>query len=916
MRFRQRILGALAEAAVRRSNVVLAATGLVVAAAVAVLLLVGLGVQTSRVDLWPKEHELQKRFQAYQDLFGSPLQLIVVVSGPDARTNKAAAERVARAIRTQVKEIKQVFYKIDMRGLTTHALFYMPVDRLQTLARWLKEFSGSLSSEGNAFVIGGLVGLLERVNAGLAKIEDGDTTALGPLRSHARDIVKAGDGIFEEFGHWLSEPARRDFAVVGEVAGGAGAGDEGLDPDGYLVADGGRMVLLMCQPRQADDNVAYQKPLVEAVQQVLRAEAEHTPGIELGLTGMPAFAVDELTVATHDLNVVTLIAAIGVLLLFLVGYGSLRNTVFVALTLGCGILVDLAVVALVIGHVNLISSLFVAVLLGLGIDYGIQLINRFQEELAAGRPRQEALRAAVVNTGASVLTGGATTAMAFFCMAFGDFAPLRELGLIAGAGVLLILAASFVLLPTLLFKLSKPPSSARPGSLKAAVRGEWHLPVAPLRGRRAALGVLGVGVAITVALALPIRPITFSNDLISMLPQNVPSVRLLKRLEATGMFTTAFNASIVDSLAEARARSAKFAALSTVSRVQSVDLFLPKDQAQKQPFVDEVRTQWKGLPPLRFESPAIDVAALRRQLTTLAGYLQVDLPLTLRTNGLEELAPGVEALAKRVAAFEAQVAALPPAQVGERLGRLQARAAELLSDFQNAARATGGPVTPADLPEEVAGLLYKATPQGDRFLIRVYPKGDINDDSFMPRFLAETRSVDPHITGYPVPLYEFALVMQRSFYQAFLYAAVAIVLLLLLDLRRLRDTLLALIPLAMGSVWMVGTMNLAGIDYNLATIMAIPLMIGIGVAYGVYIIHRCREASPPRPRQVVRTTGKAVLFSALTTMMSFGAMVTASHRGAAGLGLTLLIGTTYCLLASVVILPALVRVLPPARPKK
>jgi predicted RND superfamily exporter protein len=226
-------------------------------------------------------------------------------------------------------------------------------------------------------------------------------------------------------------------------------------------------------------------------------------------------------------------------------------------------------------------------------------------------------------------------------------------------------------------------------------------------------------------------------------------------------------------------------------------------------------------------------------------------------------------------------------------------------------------VTPEDLPEQARQFFYRETPAGPRYLLRVYPSGHVEDTEFAPKFLSETRSVDPVVTGFPVNFYEFAIVMQDDFRLASVYAMAAILLLLFFDLAYRRDIALAIVPLVMGGVWMVGSMNLLGFDYNLANIMAIPLIVGIGVAYGVYVIHRVREDSPPRPRQVVATTGKAVVFSALTTMVSFGAMGVASHRGAASLGQTLLIGIGACLVTALAVLPAIARVVPdPARKGK
>ena len=919
MGWRKRVLRWLAELAVRRARLVFVVAALVAVAAVVTLFTVGLRVETSRVSLWPDDHPLQERFEEYQELFGSPFQLVVVVESDDPEQNKAVAERLAAAIGEQVPEIGELFYRVDLRALKEHALFYLPEDRLKDMAEQAKVFLGDgeaaapgSSGETETVTLGGLLALFQKINEELARIEDGDTTGLGRFADQARDMSRMGAPVLDELERWVVEPGRRDLAVVAEVGQELGT-SEGLDTDGYLVADGGRMVLLMGQPRRNDDNLEYLLSFVEPVRRIVAAERAATPGVKIGITGMPAFVTEELDVAKHDLRAVTLISAVGVLLLFLLGYGSLLNTAFIFLTLGLGVVVDLAIAALAIGRVNLISSLFVAVLLGLGIDYGIQLINRFQEELRRGRSSENAVRTAVVAAGEGVLTGGVTTAVAFFTMALGEFKPLRELGIVAGAGILLILAASFVLLPALLVTRGRRAARLGKSARGGLLGGRWLLPVLPLRGRRAAAIVVAVGLAVTAALAIPIRPITFSNDLISMLPPSAPSVQWLRRLEQTGTFTTAFNASIAGSLEEVRARAVRFDALETTSRVLSIDTFLPRDAESKAPYVREIRRAARAIPELRLETPPIDVAATRAELSELAGYLELDLPLTLKTQGMADLAPEVQALAVRVRQIDAAIAALPSAEAAARLGRLQDRLAELLNDFLSFARSDRERVTPDDLPPEVAKLFYRKGEDGPRYLLRIYPSGDINDDAFMPRFLAESREVDAQVTGYPVNYYEFALVMQADFRSAFLYAVIAILLLLALDLRRLRDVGMALVPLAMSGVCMVGAMNLIGMDYNLANIMAIPLIVGIGVAYGVYVIHRARETSPPRPRAVVRTTGKAVLFSALTTMVSFGAMSTASHRGAAGLGLTLLLGIGFCLLTAVAFLPALIRLVPPGR---
>ena len=913
MNLRQRVLSVLASAAVRAPGRVIAVSAVVAAVGAAVLVLMGLDVETSRVDLWPEEHPLQERFQEYQDLFGSPFQLIVVVEGDDPAQNKEVAARIAAEVSSDaVPEVRDVFYRVDLKSLKEQGLLFLKTQRLEEMARWAATFTEKApAAVGAPVVLPGIVGALERANQELEGVEDGDTASLSALGENADELFSVGETLLDELGAWLTEEGR-DFDVANEVD--SSVPDQ--DPDGFMVADGGRIVLLFCQPRENDDDLRYLGPIVEGVRAIAAKEETRTPGIQIGVTGLPAFSVDELAVAHRDLRIVTLVSAIGVLLLFFLAYGSLRYTAYIALTLLLGVIVDLALASVTVGHVNLISSLFVAVLLGLAIDYGIQLINRFQEELRRGSTPDEGITAAVVQTGEGVLTGGVTTAVAFFTMALGEFAPLVELGVIAGAGILLILASSFLLLPSLIIRRARKKLAATGDARLAPSRGNWLLPVLPLRGRRAAGIVVGLAALVTILLALPIRPISFSNDQLAMLPPNAPSVRWLKRLERTGMFTSAFNASIASSPQEVRERTEKFLALDTVSRVLSLETFLPRDIEAKRPHIRAVRAAWARVPQVTLATPPVDVPALREALGDLLGYLEVDLPFTLGQHGYEHLKPKMAAVAKQLKALLARIEALPAETVAARLGRFQQRAGEMYGDLAASLSSDRETVEPGDLPPEVRGLFFRETKEGDRYLLRVYPSGEVQDDEFTPRFLAQCREVDPDITGYPVNFYEFALVMQSDFRMAFLYAVIAIVLLLLLDLRRKRDLLLALVPLAMGSTWMVGAMNLLGMDYNLANIMAIPLIVGIGVAYGVYVIHRVREATPPQPRLVVGTTGKAVVFSALTTMVSFGAMSTASHRGAASLGLTLLLGIGFCLIASVVVLPALVRLVPEPRRHK
>jgi hypothetical protein len=118
-------------------------------------------------------------------------------------------------------------------------------------------------------------------------------------------------------------------------------------------------------------------------------------------------------------------------------------------------------------------------------------------------------------------------------------------------------------------------------------------------------------------------------------------------------------------------------------------------------------------------------------------------------------------------------------------------------------------------------------------------------------------------------------------------------------------TALTLLPIVVGTVWLVGAMVIFRIKFNPANILTLPLMVGIGVAYGIYVIQRYREDG--EPTFYGKSTGRALLLSALTAVIAFGSLMTGDHRGISSLGLVMVIGIIGCLVAALVLLPPPIR---------
>jgi predicted RND superfamily exporter protein len=194
--------------------------------------------------------------------------------------------------------------------------------------------------------------------------------------------------------------------------------------------------------------------------------------------------------------------------------------------------------------------------------------------------------------------------------------------------------------------------------------------------------------------------------------------------------------------------------------------------------------------------------------------------------------------------------------------------------------------------------------QGDKYLIRIYPKESIFEEGALTRFVNDLQSVNEDVLGDPISLYVFSSAFKRASIYASIYALIAISLLLAFTFRSLRLMLISIIPLVVGTIWTVGIMVAAGFDFNLANSIFMPLVVGAGVEYGVIILYRWREGQAGYGR-LPFSTGKGVILAALTTTIGFGTLMISNHRGIFSLGFVAWAGSICVLLAALLILPAI-----------
>jgi predicted RND superfamily exporter protein len=192
-----------------------------------------------------------------------------------------------------------------------------------------------------------------------------------------------------------------------------------------------------------------------------------------------------------------------------------------------------------------------------------------------------------------------------------------------------------------------------------------------------------------------------------------------------------------------------------------------------------------------------------------------------------------------------------------------------------------------------------------RHRVAVFPRVNLNEDAALRRFVAAVRSVAPDAIGFPVIYLEAGDAVVKAFQQAFLLSLLAITVLLLILLRPKSDVLLVLLPLLLAGALTGAASVLFHIPFNFANIIALPLLLGIGVDSGIHMVHRMRTAPPSSGQMLQTSTARAVFYSALTTICSFGNLAVSPHRGMASMGILLTIGIGFTLICILVVLPTL-----------
>jgi len=600
----------------------------------------------------------------------------------------------------------------------------------------------------------------------------------------------------------------------------------------------------------------------------------------LRLTGPVPMADEEFATIKENagLNATVTIIVVLVILWLALRWARIIFAVFACLAVGLSL--TAAVGMLMVGTLNLISVYFAVLFVGLGVDFGLQFSVRYRAERHRIDNVREALVEAGRRAGAPLTLAALATAAGFFSFLPTVYKGVSELGLIAGVGMLIAFATSITLLPALL-SLLKPPSEPAPLGYKALAPVDEFLARHRMPILIVTLAVVAAGLPLLYWLRFDFNPI----NLRSPKTEAVATYLALKDDPQSG----ANDIQILEpSLAVADQVAAKLRQLPQVARVVTLTSFIPTDQQQKLPLIQNAaKTLVPVLNPTASSPPPTDAQNVSMMNST------IDALNRLAGNGTgtgaveaRRLAAAMTALAKADASVRqrAETVFVQPLRTA-------------LDDLRNLFKAHE--VTLANLPPYIKNQWV--TPDGQA-RIDVAPSGDSNDNTVLRNFARAVQSVAPTATEGPISILEARRAVVGAFIEAGACALISIGILLWITLRRLGDVLLTLVPLLLACLVTLEICVLIDLPLNFANIIALPLLLGVGVAFKIYYIMAWREGQTNLLQSVLT---RAVTFSACTTATAFGSLYFSSHPGTSSMGKLLAISLLTTMAAAAFFQPVL-----------
>jgi len=796
--------------------------------------------------------------------------ILVVVDGHTPDLADDAARNLVAGLRAEPRIFGSVFDPAGDPFFRRNGLLYLDLDELSDLSDRLAEAQPFLGTLWRDPSLRGFFDLLGRVIEETVKEKKGDTAGQPP--------VKIAE-VFNSIAEVAEAQTAGKFARLSWHRLMLGKGKAATDP-----AEGRRFILI----KPVLDFASLQ-PAAKAINSLraIAADLELGPdhGVRVRLTGSAALAHEELNSVQEGMGYAGIISLSLVIVLLILGLRSLRLVGATLVTLIMGLIWTAAFAIAALAQLNLISVAFAVLFIGLSVDFGIHFGLRYQEGVDAGDAHADALRAAAGGVGGALSLCAVSAAIAFYSFLPTAYLGLAELGLIAGTGMFIALFANMTVLPALLTFFPLAPGRRPFGQAAALQTIVRHHP------RWVAWSALAIGVA-----AVSVLPQTrFDFDPMNLRNPETESVSTLFDLMSDSRNHPYSITVLAPNLEAARKLGKKLAELPEVRKTSSLLSYLPDNQDEKLQIIDSMALYLSPAFSGKKKKAAPSDADRAMAISDLAKKLR-----QMENTADQKTRRSAQRLGRALATLMGQET-VSPAKSRELETRLLGQLSGRLDTLRLSLNAA--PVGIADLPPSVR---ERQIAPGGQARLDVFPSQDPRNHDELVRFVAAVRALAPDATGAPVVIFEAGKAVIAAFRMAAVIAVAAITVLLMLLLGRVRDAVLVFAPLILAAVLSIAASVVIGLPFNFANVIVLPLLFGLGVASGIHLV--LRDRAEAGADVMATSTPRAVMFSALTTIGSFGSIAISSHPGTASMGTLLTIAISLTLLCTLLVLPALMAI--------
>ncbi len=603
-------------------------------------------------------------------------------------------------------------------------------------------------------------------------------------------------------------------------------------------------------------------------------------GVTVRLTGQIPLDDQEFGTVKEGFALNSALTVVAVVFLLWLALKSGRLIVAVFLSTAVGLVITAALGLALVGALNLISVAFAVLFIGIGVDFGIQFSVRYRDERYLDKALVPAIIGAGAKAGRPLLLAAAATAAGFYSFLPTDYRGVSELGLIAGNGMIIAFVVSITLLPALL-KLFNPPSESQEVGYSFLAPLDHFLETHRVLVIAATLGPVVLMSPLLFHLRFDFNPLNLNSD-------RVESVSTIRDL-ATDPNTTPYKIDVLEpSLARADAVAAEIAKLPQVAGAKTLAAYVPPDQSQKLAVIGDLRdglassfdpADAKPAPTDAEDAEALKGAVVRLDRAAAKGTGEA------------------QATAKRLSAAVGKLAGAPPAARDTARPAFVPAMHLLVDQIRGLISAEG--VTLDSLPATIRGDWVTKDGQAR---IEVTPRDLSTSNDNLQAFGDAVLTVAPDATGQPIVIKDSGDSVIHAFIEAGLWALGSIAVLLYLALRRVVDVLLTLVPLILAGLLTMEITVLLGLPLNFANIIAVPLLLGLGVAFKIYFVLAWRAGQ----RHVLQSSlTRAVFFSASCTAVAFGSLWASSHPGTSSMGKLLALSLVCTLVSAIFFQPAL-----------